>query len=138
MNSQDIIKILQKWHLDGCVVAANEMVPIRKGQFLILNTDEVGKNGTHWVCIYKDSKCGEFFDSLGKPPEHYHDYWQRELMSNNNCYWYNCTQIQPNNTRTCGEYCIVYIFLRSNNYSLERIVKILSWIDVELFLSMIK
>jgi hypothetical protein len=139
MNSIQITDLLTKYCQNFVsVVPANIIPPISTGQFLILNTDELNETGTHWVCIHKTAYSYEFFDSLANSPGYYHTYWHEFLLSDRDKYLYNCTQLQDANAQTCGQYCITYAILRSNNYTLEKIIEKMKKLDVELLVSILK
>ena len=85
---------------------------------LILNTDPKDKPGTHWLALYA-SRNGpfEFFDSFGLPPNTYN---LDSLKPLHLLYLF-----QSPSTSVCGHYCIVYVYLRSRNKSLSKILHLL-------------
>ena len=74
----------------------------------IINTDDHTKPGDHWVAIIKEKKGCFYFDSLGFP---IYKSDILDVLKNNkiNKYKYNCQQIQPLTSSTCGLYCIAFI-----------------------------
>ena len=85
---------------------------------LILNTDPKNQPGTHWLACYAPLVSGiELFDSFGFSPSMYNLEFFDPLHSS------YC--LQSPSTSVCGHYCIVYIYLRSPNYSFSDIVYLL-------------
>ena len=86
---------------------------------LILNTDPKNQAGTHWIALYAPLSGGiELFDSFGFSPSIHSLDFLDPLHS-----FYS---LQSPSTSVCGNYCIVYIYLRSHNYSLSDIVDLLT------------
>ena len=88
----------------------------------VINTDIAKGPGKHWVTIslHNDRPC-EFFDSLGKRPEHYSQKICYFLKTNGSEYIYTTKRIQGNAT-TCGFYCIAYAHCSSRGITLERFI----------------
>ena len=86
---------------------------------LILNTDSKNQPGTHWLALYAPLSGGiEQFDSFGYSPSMYSlDFLDPLHLS---------FSLQSPSTSVCGHYCIVYIYLRSHNYSLSDIVDLIT------------
>ena len=71
--------------------------PSIKGRDMkIINLESSKENGSHWVCLYKNKY---YFDPYGILP-----------MKNVNYEMYNTLQIQPDDTKMCGQLCL-YIFI---------------------------
>ena len=86
---------------------------------LILNTDPKNQAGTHWLTLYATLSGGiELFDSFGFSPSMYSLDFLDPLHSS--------FSFQLPSTFVCGHYYIVYIYLRSHNYSLSDIVDLLT------------
>ena len=78
---------------------------------LILNIDPTDQPGTHWLALNAhSSRSIELFDSIGFSPNMYSLDFLDPLHSS--------YSLQSPSTSVCGNYCIVYIYLRSHNYSL--------------------
>ena len=96
-----------------------DLTPEIRPWFLILNTDSKDQPGTHWLALYAPSaRSIELFDSFGFSPSMYSLDFLDLLHSS--------YSVQSPRTSVCGHYCIVYIFLRSHNYSLYDIVDMLT------------
>ena len=86
---------------------------------LILNTDPKDKPGTHWLALYAPlASRFELFDLFGFSPIMYRLDVLDPLHSS--------YSFQSPSTSVCGQYCIVYIYLCSHNYSLYDIVDVLT------------
>ena len=86
---------------------------------LILNTDPKDKPGTHWLALYAlSARSIELFDSFGFSPSMNSFEFVDPLHLS--------YSLQSPSTSLCGHYCIVYIYLRSHNYSLYNIVYMLT------------
>ena len=94
-----------------------------KPRLVIANTDPNHRPGKHWLLFYfnDDGKSVDFFDSLGKPPEHYPkdishfiSMWAQEVN-------YISQRIQPIGSALCGHYCLYYAYCKSMGESMEEI-----------------
>lgn len=74
----------------------------------IVNLDNMGNKGTHWVAIYNDleSNYVEYFDSYGVQPPVEILYY---LETSGKPILFNTSQVQPAGTNHCGYLCIQYI-----------------------------
>jgi hypothetical protein len=70
----------------------------------------------------------EFFDSLGNAQEAYHRRFANVLIVNGPQYYYCSSQIQPDDTDTCGLYCFKR---RHRGMELPDIVKDFSTVDLK-------
>ena len=73
----------------------------------------------------------EFFDPLGNAPEAYHRRFHNVLIVNGLQYYYCSSRIQPDNTDTCGLYCLYYFKRRHRGMELPDIVKDFSTVDLK-------
>ena len=87
---------------------------------LIANTDPSTRPGEHWVAYYLSSPNSpiEFFDSYGLEPTFYPN-----LPTFTTPTVHNSTSLQSLNSLVCGHYCLLFIFLRSRNKSISKIVR---------------
>ncbi len=84
---------------------------------LIANTDNANKPGEHWVAFWFESKESiEFFDSYGFHPS----YFGFSLSCTN----YNTLTIQSLDSSVCGEYCLYYLYMKSQSRSLSQIASL--------------
>jgi hypothetical protein len=73
----------------------------------------------------------EFFDSLGSAPETYHRRFAIVLIVNGPQYYYCSSRIQPDDTDTCGLYCLYYFKRRHRGMELPDIVEDFSTVDLK-------
>ena len=119
MNTLQIEKYLSTLPVHNVGVHAADCLPhiISPSTALVVNTDPHNEGGTHWVAFYLDENYNdgrgmiEYFDSYGQPP-HLH-YYQGFLRRNARRYLYNEHRLQSDNTQVCGQYCLVYLYLRT-------------------------
>ena len=132
MNSKDFDKYLVKAGVRGIWSGAQPanfilQFPFQGPKFVILNTDESDGRGLHWVAVYIPySGPLEFFDSLGKSPEWYHDYFRDWLVSSGRGYLRNEHRYQDYGTSTCGQFCLYYGIKRLRGESMREIVQTLN------------
>ena len=114
------------------VFSRNELPKIKSlPASLVINTDPSYRLGEHWVAIYiNEDGFGVYFDSYGLSP------LIQEFIGflNNNCpngWTYNSTTVQGLHSITCGEYCVLFVYMSSIGYSLCKIIKLFTS-DLEL------
>lgn len=119
MNTIQIEKYISALPVQNVGVYASDQLPYRisPSTAMIVNTDPHNEDGTHWVAFYLDgdeesSGIIEFFDSYGQPPHLY--FYQGFLRRNARRYVYNEHRLQSDNTQVCGQYCLVYLYLRTH------------------------
>ncbi len=89
----------------------------------IANTDTLGNPGKHWVAFYMDENGqGEFFDSLGKPPQHYCEQFKTFLTERCASIVYNARTLQGIDSVLCGQYCLYYLANRCRGATMEDIL----------------
>lgn len=120
MNSDQVNSYLKHLPVQQCGVYASDCLPARvsPSTALVVNTDPHTKRGLHWIAVYLDP-CGklEYFDSYGLPPvvqDHF-----KFIKRNSTRYFYNPTQLQSLNSTVCGHYCLVYLYFRTNGFSMQ-------------------
>ena len=87
-------------------------------QLYVVNWDPAYRPGSHWVALYlHPTQRGEYFDSYGLPPL---PECQRLL---NQCrqWTYNTRRLQED-TLVCGQYCVLFLMLRSRGRSFDQII----------------
>lgn len=106
----------------GCF--ARDKIPsiVEYPSFIIVNTDKSSDRGTHWVAMRFTARECEYFDSFGLPPLHQemiNAVGSRKMLWNGRC-------LQHPSSRTCGEFCIAFVKLRSLHFSFIRFIKYFS------------
>ncbi len=100
------------------VFARNELpIPLFPGGYII-NSEDRGSPGEHWLAVYvtEDGQV-EFVDSLGRKPTDY------EL--NLNCTYYS-SPVQLDSSRNCGLYVLYYLFWRTRGVPMHVIMATLN------------
>lgn len=107
-------------------VYARDRIPyLKMNDLVVCNTDIASEPGEHWVVLFRvKSDEVEFFDSLGKPFEHYFssrkDLIARQLAS------YEMIQmsqrVQSPSTNLCGEYCLFYANARVHGCTMDDLI----------------
>ena len=98
---------------------------IKPNHFYIINLDDYNSptNGTHWTAFYYYHNRIEYFDSYGlKPPQ---------IISKNYKYIYNSSQLQSYSSKSCGYYCLYFIYHTFHGMSFYQIIKEFSLVDLE-------
>lgn len=118
MNNLELERLLFGYPVTVC---ASDKVRIKKGHFVISNTDTSDGPGKHWVTFYFPvNGPDEFFDSLGKRPENYRTGFETILKKT---FWMNCDPIQDSRSDICALYCVYYVMNRCTGMTLKDIVK---------------
>ena len=83
----------------------------------IINLDDLGNQGTHWVCCFPSSTSLNYFDSFGMPyPEEY----AKRAKKDNIQIIYNTSQYQELTSVLCGYYFLFVLhraMVFNENYS---------------------
>ena len=87
------------------VYSRNNLPRIAKDGGYIVNLDDMGKSGTHWVAIFVSGNRGTYFDSFGV--EHLPHEILKFLV--NKDLHINIFRIQSINSILCGYYCIKFL-----------------------------
>lgn len=109
LSNIEIEEILSKYNNFRGVFSKDQLPnKINDNEIGVINLDNSGGGGTHWVCYYNSSSLPEnkyviYFDSYGLPnPEEIKKY----LKTSNKLIKYNTSEIQKMNSIMCGYYCI--------------------------------
>ncbi len=128
MNEVELVHILStldrsKTDFVG-VYAADELSTVDVDAlpaFLIANTSNRNKVGTHWICIWIPERgpC-EYFDSTGREADWNFVHFMTDYTDS-----YLCLQdrIQNYGTETCGLFCLDYVSARTRGLSFTDYVK---------------
>ena len=96
-------------------------------KLLILNSDESGDPGSHWLAMYIPEKGPlEFFDPLGRGPGDYQDFLKYWLESSERLYVRNAYRYQDVGSSACGQFCIFYGVLRLMGLTMTDIISCLT------------
>lgn len=87
----------------------------------IINMDDFGSLGTHWVCCWPGKKGMEYFDSFGMPPPLE---WEKEMYQlGHKTFLRNDNQIQAVDSLRCGYYCLLFLNERNRGVSFPNLLK---------------
>ena len=93
----------------------------------IINLDDLGGQGTHWVCCWATHLWGtptEYFDSFGLPPP---AEWEIELiLEGKKTFLRNDNQLQWEFSVRCGYYCLLFLNERNKGRSFRDILRMFS------------
>ena len=107
------------------IFSRNEVKPLFHSP-CIINLDDFGSLGTHWVCCWpaKDEGTYEYFDSFGFPPPLE---WEKEMSMHGMTHFFrNDNQIQWEQSVRCGYYCLLFFNKRYKGTSFADILKMFS------------
>ena len=94
---------------------------------LIVNTDTSNGQGEHiWVAIHiNERKFGEYFDSYGLKPlsSDITDFMDNFCV---NGWTYNTEMIKGLTSINCGQFCVIFIYLKSERVPMFDIIKLFS------------
>lgn len=124
MNNREVERALRDQHVR--VICADELASPGKDRpkTFIVNTDPCSRPGTHWTAFHFPSRGpSEFFDSLGHRPGDYDSRFEGALGSR---YLYTPDAIQPDDSDTCGAYCIYFASQRHRSRSFQDILNAFS------------
>ena len=115
---------LQYWGNEG-------RLTLKLPKLLILNADETGMPGSHWLAFYVPKEGPlEFFDPLGHAPETYQEYWKYWLDSSERSSVRNASRYQDDDSSSCGQFCIFFGVLRLMGLSMKDVLRCLKTDDL--------
>ena len=132
LSNHELLQWCDKLGIQICgVYSRNEYIP-KKHSPCIINLDDLGNQGTHWVCCFpsltfansakpflapKAQGSLNYFDSFGMPyPEEY----AKRAKKDNLQIIYNTSQYQELTSVLCGYYCLFVLhraMVFNENYS---------------------
>jgi hypothetical protein len=127
MNNIEIEKYLKHHHLTKSafkgVFARDQLQKqptLKKGSFVIVNTDKRTSPGAHRVLIFRHHNGRViYFDSYGHQPLYKEIY--KFIMRENNEFYFNNWQLQDIASSTCGHYVLYFASQLVAGNNLERI-----------------
>ena len=120
MNSGELLNILQRNEdttlLNPAVKPLNHFLDdsLERPSMTIVNLDSCDKPGSHWVAVHVPLHGDtEYFDSYGEKPDK--DFLLK-LQKRNGRVLLSNYSVQGFST-VCGQYCLLFLLLRSRNYT---------------------
>lgn len=112
LSTQDLYNLLKLYKLKINNICCKDEIKNHNGGWSIINMDNAGNGGTHWVCFYKGND-NIYFDSFGViAPTQIEDIIKPYTMSKK--------QLQDIRSNSCGWFCIFCIYwLQNRNNSLK-------------------
>ena len=106
------------------VYASNKLPAKPQKPFaIVINLDEHHEPGSHWVAVYaSENNDMQYFDSYGRPPTLYSII--NFLKRAGGRWTYNEVCLQNPLTTVCGQYCLVYLWMKSRNHNLRDFVEL--------------
>ena len=105
------------------IFSRNEKKPLFHSP-CIINLDDFGSLGTHWVCCWPNDGTYEYFDLFGLPPPLE---WEKEMSMHGMTHFFrNDNQIQWEQSVRCGYYCLLFLNERNKGTSFADILKVFS------------
>lgn len=127
MNSKQLFFALYKNKLtepffDGLYARDQLENIIIKPQLVIANTDPSTAPGEHWVLFFFRGTSVDFFDSLGRNIEAYHEDIRNFIDRYSSEVNYLSHRIQPLNSNMCGHFCLYYALKCCQGYDMSSIL----------------
>nr|DAC81359.1 TPA_asm: adenain [Nephila orb-weaver spider adintovirus] len=111
------------------VYSRDTLPPLQENMCAIVNSDDSSQPGTHWLALFvNDKRELEFYDSFGQPPVFYNISTTTYL----DVLW-NSKVFQSPTSNVCGQYCIYFLFKRSQGYSMHYILNQLYINDFQMY-----
>ena len=105
------------------IFSRNETKPLFHSP-CIINLDDFGSLGTHWICCWPNEGTHEYFDSFGLPPPLE---WEKEMSMHGMTHFFrNDNQIQWEQSVRCGYYCLLFLNERNKGTSFVDILQMFS------------
>ena len=105
-------KLFHLKHYRGCFAKDSPPKKIKSREYTVVNLDDSGNPGAHWVAVVNDPKCEylEYFDPFGViPSSEIHQY----MKTAQKAIRYNDNQLQDTLSVRCGYFCLHYIKQRA-------------------------
>lgn len=119
MYANELVSALKHTHFKQRFsgVFARDTVPkhLADGHFIIINRDLHSQKGSHWFCALRLKNTVEVFDSLSVSDADKPYLLQTFNFRGVSRIVYNVTQVQPDYSPLCGEYCLVFLMERFLN-----------------------
>lgn len=120
MDSIQISKVCNKFckYFLGCFPCDRLPTDVNWPSCLIANTEPHYSTGEHWIAIFINKEgYADFFCSMGSDPQ---SQFKKFLDTYSFSWNQNKKQVQNNNSISCGQYCIFFLFVRTYGISLPK------------------
>ena len=128
MNGREIYLCMKNDHYISRtfygVYAADRMLDCGKPGLYVLNTDNSGSPGTHWLLVYVTADCdGQVFDSFG-----FRAAYKRRITESVRGKVFNQIDVplQSESSQTCGGYALYFARELAMGYSPKEVISFFS------------
>ena len=123
MDEEQLIKLViqDKYAQEGFVgVFSRTRIPITNNfpASYIINLDEYGSKGSHWIALYITNKNISIFDSFGG------NYFINSFYNKGRKIVCSPKVLQDYTSTTCGMYCVLFIWFSSRGYTMGEFLSI--------------
>lgn len=110
INVGDLKKLIKILKIGKIEIMPKDYITadIKDGKYIV-NLDNHNGPGTHWTAFIKNNNIIYYFDSFGLPPP------INILKINNKMIYYNIYNIQDIEEKSCGYYCLFFIYYMNKN-----------------------
>ena len=110
LNHNNVTKSMYLGAFPSCIKPRTS----RKKYSFISNTDDHNESGEHWCAWMVDGQSISFFDSLGREPwdPSFPPHFQK-IVEDYSHLEYTQSRVQKWTSKTCGYFCIHFIFILS-------------------------
>jgi len=117
--SEDVIKYMRRRVGHRPTISISK----KKRHFFITNTDLHDEPGTHWTAWMVEGDKVEFFDSFGRSPNNEQFPYEFTEFILGKKVSYSAFRVQKYTSKTCGYFCMYYIYFRSLGLDFAYIIK---------------
>jgi hypothetical protein len=112
MTIQEVGKELLGSKFRGVYSQNEKQLNVHKSGYYVINTDTVGKAGTHWVAVYVTAKTVYVFDSFGrKSPRLLPHLVSKAHKHNKRVIDTDHDRDQADSSSICGQLCIAWLMV---------------------------
>ena len=123
MYANDLVSAIKHTHFKSRFsgIFACDTVPknLKDGHFIIINRDSQSQRGSHWFCAVRLKNTIEIFDSLSVKQSDKSFLLRTFSFRGITEIVFNVTQVQPDYSTLCGQYCLVFLMERYHNLDMS-------------------
>jgi hypothetical protein len=115
-----------------CIIGDRDVADVRKIPRLTTHRRVANHSFTmnnRQLLDYLKKGPNEFFDSLGRAPERYHERFRNILKVNGPDYELCSDSLQADGSNVCGHYCIYFVVRRYSGVRIKTLLKRFTIID---------
>ena len=129
MDTKQLSNLMKNYHCFKGVYSIDKIKSLKFNErpiAMIINLDPSHLPGSHWVALFiNENNIAEYFDSFGFPNLSIE---LLNLLNINNVkkLVYNKYILQSIDSSSCGAYCVLFLKMRCNSFSLNEFLKLFS------------